>query len=361
MNRAFSIYLDLVRFVAAVLVYLWHSNQKAIVDGPVFAGGYGPSAVIVFFVLSGFVIAYVVETKERDWRRYLAGRGARIYSVVVPVVVLTLLMDTVGRQLDAAIYASYPFDQFAIRVVASLFMLNEIGPVSITFFSNVPYWSIAYEWWYYVLFGLAMFVPGRWRWPSVIGAALLVGPKIVLLLPIWLSGVVLYRWQYMACRSAGFYAALLVVSTLGIFAFHYASFAWFVDQWLPELVGHRIFRELAFSKHFLSDYVLCVLVWMNFAAMRFLAPYIAPVLYRFEKPIRAAASLTFTLYLLHQPAMLFWAAVLHGHSPGWTKWWLVTALMSLTVVVVGHLTEQRRDQLKLLLQRIVMHPAQRLA
>ena len=91
MNRAFSIYLDLVRFVAAVLVYLWHSNQKAIVDGPVFAGGYGPSAVIVFFVLSGFVIAYVVETKERDWRRYLAGRGARIYSVVVPVVVLTLL------------------------------------------------------------------------------------------------------------------------------------------------------------------------------------------------------------------------------------------------------------------------------
>ena len=359
MNRAFSVYLDLVRFVAAVLVYLWHSNH--IVNEPVLAGGYGPSAVIAFFVLSGFVIAYVVETKERDWRRYLAGRGARVYSVVVPVVVLTLLLDALGRQLDPAVYRLYPFDQFPARIVASVFMLNEIGPVSITFLSNVPYWSIAYEWWYYILFGLALFVPGRWRWPSVIGVGLLVGPKSLLLLPIWLSGVLLYRWQYMARRSAGFYAALLMVSTVGIVAFHYASYSAFVGQWFRELVGPNVFREMAFSKHFLSDYVLCALVWMNFAAMRHFAPRLGPVIHNFEKPVRAAAGLTFTLYLLHQPAMLFWTAVLHTHEQGWPKWWLVTGLTAVTVAVVGHLTEQRRDHLKRLLQRLLDWRPPRLA
>jgi len=351
MNRSFSIYLDLVRFVAAALVYLWHSNH--ISPGPVLAGGYGQSAVIAFFVLSGFVIAYVVETKERDWRRYLAGRGARVYSVVVPIIVLTLLMDALGRQLDPETYRLYPFDQLLARIVASLFMLNEIGPISVTFLSNIPFWSIAYEWWYYILFGLATFTPGRWRWPTVIGAGLLIGPKVLLLLPIWLSGVVLYRWKYMAQRSAGFYAALLVLSTLGIVAFHQASYPSFPGQWLRDVVGSYWFRELAFSKNFLSDYVLCALVWMNFAGMRFFAPLLAPVLHPLEKPIRAAASCTFTLYLLHQPAMLFWNAVLHTQEPGWPKWWLVTTLMAVTVAVVGHLTEQRRDHLRAMLQRLL--------
>ena len=32
MNKGFSVYLDLVRFVAACLVYIYHSNQRLLVE-----------------------------------------------------------------------------------------------------------------------------------------------------------------------------------------------------------------------------------------------------------------------------------------------------------------------------------------
>jgi peptidoglycan/LPS O-acetylase OafA/YrhL len=67
MNRPFSIYLDLVRFTAARLVYLWHSNMRPLVNDALPASQYGHSSVIVFFVLSGFVIAYVTDKKGKTW------------------------------------------------------------------------------------------------------------------------------------------------------------------------------------------------------------------------------------------------------------------------------------------------------
>ena len=78
MNRPFSIYLDVVRFTAAVLVYLWHSNQRFLVESALPASNYGHSSVIVFFVLSGFVIAYVTDTKESSLSVYSASRIARV-------------------------------------------------------------------------------------------------------------------------------------------------------------------------------------------------------------------------------------------------------------------------------------------
>ena len=99
--------------------------------------------MIVFFVLSGYVIAYVTATKERDWVSYSASRLSRVYSVAVPAIVLTLLLDALGRQLYPEAYA-YPFDRFALRIIGSLLMANETWFVSIISFSNVPYWSICY-------------------------------------------------------------------------------------------------------------------------------------------------------------------------------------------------------------------------
>ena len=80
MNRSFSVYLDLVRFSAACLVYLWHSNMRLLVHDILPASSYGHSAVIVFFVLSGFVIAYVTDTKENNWVDYSASRLSRVSS-----------------------------------------------------------------------------------------------------------------------------------------------------------------------------------------------------------------------------------------------------------------------------------------
>ena len=84
LSKPFSIYLDLVRFTAACLVYLWHSNMRLLVTDVLPASNSGHSSVIVFFVLSGFVIAFVTDTKEGHWIDYTSSRLSRVFSVVIP-------------------------------------------------------------------------------------------------------------------------------------------------------------------------------------------------------------------------------------------------------------------------------------
>lgn len=345
MNRSFSIYLDLVRFTAAFLVYLYHSNQRLLVKEILPASGYGHSSVIVFFVLSGFVIAFVTDTKERDWKTYAASRLSRVLSVAVPAVVLTLILDSIGRQLMPALY-SYPFDSFVVRTVSSLLMLNEIWLTSITSFSNVPYWSICYESWYYLLFGLMTFMKSRLKWVCLVLLALLLGPKIVLLAPVWLAGVGLYRWKALEKISVSAAAVLLLASIVGIIAFHWAGVEPVISRYFKGLIGESLHKELTFSKFFVSDYLLTLLVFSNFVAMRRLAPMASEFWIAIEKPVRWVAGFTFTLYLLHQPLFLFWGAVVAGDPSGNGYWLITTGLVLVSVVVVGHFTESRRHNLK---------------
>ncbi len=346
MNRPFSIYLDLVRFSAAVLVYLYHSNQRFLSTELLPASSFGHSSVIVFFVLSGFIISYITETKENDWRVFMASRFSRVFSVVAPAVVLTLCADALGRQLYPAIYAGYPYDQFALRLLASSLMLNETWLISVTFFSNVPFWSISYEWWYYVAFASLLFLHGRTAWLMFIGVFVLLGPKLLLLAPIWWLGVLLHRWRSLERLPAPAAWLGLVLSVVGIVAFHRLDAEGSAKALLAELIGAELHRSLTFSKFFLSDYLLGGLVFLNFACMRVLAAHAAPLMKAIEAPVRFLAQYTFTLYLLHQPLFLLWGAVLRGDPGGPAYWLSVTALTFVSVGIVGHFTENKRGLLR---------------
>lgn len=350
MSKSFSIYLDLVRFTAACLVYLYHSNQRWLIESILPASNFGHSSVIIFFVLSGFVIAYITETRENQFATYAASRLSRVYSVALPAVLLTIALDAVGRQLYPAAYG-YPFDHFLLRGGVSLLMANEVWFVSVTSFSNVPYWSICYELWYYVAFGLVMFLPRRTGWMAVALLALVLGPKVVLLAPIWMLGVLLYRWKRLQALSRLAAWLLLAGSFIGIVAFHQMGVTEHTAGLLKKLVGEKWHTQFTFSKFFLSDYLLGILVFLNFAAMRTLCNQAIPVLLTLERPIRFLAGFTLSLYLLHQPLFLFWGSVLRGNPASSAFWWTTTALVALSVWGVGVVTEGKRHLLKKWLER----------
>ena len=350
MNRAFSTYLDLVRFSAACLVYLWHSNMRLLTTELLPASGYGHSSVIVFFVLSGLVIAYATDTKESNWVSYTASRLSRVYSVVLPTLLLTPLLDSAGRLLYPALY-DYPYDQFSVRLLGSALMLNEAWFVSITYFSNVPYWSIAYEFWYYAAFGLLTFLPIKYRWWAFGGLLMLVGPKWLLLLPVWWAGVILYRWEWLKQRSQAFSWCLLLMSTFGIWLTQALSLYGLWANGVEQVVGKEVFKQFTFSRNVPGDYLLALLVFCNFAAMRAVASSFAPLLHLIERPVKFLASYTFTLYLLHQPLFLFWTAVVRGKPDGRWFWAVVTLLTALSVWAIGSLTEHRRLPLRRWLER----------
>ena len=98
MNRPTSLYLDLMRPIAALVVMLSHVSQTTLTDGQMEVFAYtGTEAVDVFFVLSGFVIAHVCATREGGWRDYAISRATRIYSVAMPALLLTAAVDAIGR------------------------------------------------------------------------------------------------------------------------------------------------------------------------------------------------------------------------------------------------------------------------
>jgi peptidoglycan/LPS O-acetylase OafA/YrhL len=342
--KPFSIYLDLVRFSAACLVYLYHSNQRWLIEPILPASNYGHSSVVVFFVLSGYVIAYVTATKERDWATYAASRLSRVFSVAIPAIVLTLALDAAGRQLVPAAYG-YPFDWFGLRIGSGLLMANEAWFVSITLFSNVPYWSVCYESWYYVGFALLVFLPRRRALPLLLLLALLLGPKIVLLAPIWALGVLLFRWRRLADISEVTGWILTLSTVPAIVLFHHFDIEEIGAGALRSLIGEHGFVQMTFSRFFISDYLLGPLVMLHFAGMRRVAPRLAPLFLAIEKPVKRLAACTFTLYLLHQPLFLFWGAVLNGDAKGYANWFATTLLVAVSVVVGAAVTESRRQGL----------------
>jgi peptidoglycan/LPS O-acetylase OafA/YrhL len=128
-----SLYLDVVRFSAAMVVFLGHAAGRWQL------GAYLHTAVIVFFVLSGFVIGFVASTKERTLDDYWAARIARRSSIVVPALLLTLVCDVIGLSLNRGFYVNgpwgYPSGSQVANYLPSLFLLQnvwelDLNPVS---------------------------------------------------------------------------------------------------------------------------------------------------------------------------------------------------------------------------------------
>ena len=94
MRREISVYLDAARFGAAVLVFIGHVNG---VSNNAFGkiGHLAPDAVAIFFVLSGFVIAFVTSRREQSWQSYAEARAVRIYSVAILAIFVTIDADFV--------------------------------------------------------------------------------------------------------------------------------------------------------------------------------------------------------------------------------------------------------------------------
>ena len=101
MNRGLSLYLDILRFAAALTVLVTHLAYPELSGGMLaYWRLLGNDAVMIFFVLSGFVIAYTTEVKENTPGAYIRSRLARLWSVAVPALLLTIALDHWGSRLD---------------------------------------------------------------------------------------------------------------------------------------------------------------------------------------------------------------------------------------------------------------------
>jgi peptidoglycan/LPS O-acetylase OafA/YrhL len=304
---------------------------------------------MVFFVLSGFVISYVAKCKEFSLGDFISSRLARIYSVVVPALLLTITLDAAGSHINPQLYDGWWFEssQPVWRFLASLFLMNELWFVSIRPFSNGPFWSLGYEFWYYMLFGLCHYLKGKIRLISTLAIVLLIGPKVLLLYPVWWLGVRVFHFVCSGKLSKPTGVFVIVLSMIGFLLFRGLEGQKFTFDITTLVLGETfVTNQLAWSKFFLSSYIIAIFVAMNFIGAAACAPYYEKFLIRFEKPIRYCAGFSFSLYLMHYPCLMFLSAIYPSRGDLLLRSFVIVSASLFICWAFGSLVENKKIILK---------------
>jgi peptidoglycan/LPS O-acetylase OafA/YrhL len=114
-NYRWSTHLDLLRGLAALLVFLGHmrvllfieyseiSNPSFLIKRLNSLTVLGHQSVMIFFVLSGFFISASVirriQQKQWSWVNYLVDRLTRLYVVLIPALLLSSFWDFLGIKI----------------------------------------------------------------------------------------------------------------------------------------------------------------------------------------------------------------------------------------------------------------------
>lgn len=344
LDTGLSLYLDMLRFLAAFAVVMSHVWRLLFPDFPLPWPGH--AAVIVFFVISGYVIAFATDRPGQTAGRYAVHRAVRILSVTIPALLLSVcIAPVVGRwQVPLAGPIPFPPETFWHAIWTNLFFLGEsswFGRVLPPF--NPPYWSLSYEVWYYVMFGTWAFCAPRWRWLAALAVALFAGLKIALLLPVWLLGVAVYRARIKLDQDTAL--RLFILTALMAFAFYWFDFS--VKIRAAVVLAAPVFmQDLHGSDQFIGDYLLGAIVAANFVAAASMGSYLRGLV-RWQTPIRYLASFTLSSYLLHMPlTVLIWSGF-GVHSVA-----AYALLLVAGIFVVGSLTERRHRTIRQALERI---------
>jgi len=150
--------LTSLRFFAAALIVVHHSRGSFGLPEQLGEPFVFDQGVAFFFVLSGFILAYVYPSLETfGRRRFILARIARVWPAHVATLILFLLLQPAA--------ARNVWDGHSLRIlVANLFMVHAWIPQGEYYFSfNSPSWSISTEFAFYLCFiGLIPNWRGTW-------------------------------------------------------------------------------------------------------------------------------------------------------------------------------------------------------
>jgi peptidoglycan/LPS O-acetylase OafA/YrhL len=350
MKKEMSLYLDLIRFAAALTVFAEHFRERTRrglhefwTDHPFLythLDPYSQTAVIVFFVLSGFVIAHVLATRERTAVEFCASRFARLYSVILP----TLILVAVTNYLETLRYPQ-AFDAYGDRIAVffdylrSWLFLSNFWLWRDTEVANAPFWSLSLEVAYYVGIAIVVFAAGRKRILGLIALCLISGPTMILLAPTWLLGY----WAYGVTQRRQPVAAV--------------SFAmWLLSAsllLLCPLIELHMRQPLAFlrmpDKHLgglLSAYAAAACFTANIIAFDGFCGGVEALFKPFARFVRWLGSMTFALYMFHMPILSFLTVYPVGERGSVIQVMAMIGGTFLIVATIGRFCERSKGSYK---------------
>lgn len=361
-----TILISLLRGLAAIEVTAAHlradlyPGMRTISDpslwfkGFAFITGFAHHAVLVFFVISGWLVGGSLLDKfhrQDAISGYAIDRVTRLWTVLIPTFLLTLLFGLSTNTITAqGLDYSAANEYSALAFAANLFGLQTI--VAPPFGGNFPLWSLANETWYYVLFPLIVVVMWSRRTALRVACAVALAALCVVLpgalvgyFAVWLLGVLFSRIT-IDCGGGWRVAALVLVAAMWSFyrltgnmdAFDFASL-------MPDLVCSLAFLLLLSSLRFKPS-----------EASRLSAPL--------ARTGTFFADFSFSLYVLHVPMIALlkhWILAPMGlsqlspHEPLHFALYLALLAMLIGGAYLSYLLfESRTYRIRALLKRLLL-------
>jgi peptidoglycan/LPS O-acetylase OafA/YrhL/O-antigen/teichoic acid export membrane protein len=373
------VWLDIARALAATIVLGGHLRAFILTDfvssghlnvfwkAFYFITSMQHQAVIVFFVLSGFLIGMTVSEQARagrwSWNAYAIKRTSRLWLVLLPALALTALWDQLGIHLTGsplysggleAVNHSTPVGPlnfslltgFANALFLQTLSIGPFGTIAPPFGTITPLWSLAIEFWYYVVFPLIFFALARTGRHSISVRLVLLGLAVllcvgalssqVLLGVVWLLGYLAYEAHRYLSDNAAKLRLPLAVASFVIFAV----------------------TVIVTKARNLEGFRLDFLVGISFALLIvFVAGFnLTPAATRVA---RFFAGFSYTLYLVHFPILAFVTSVaLHNErfTPG-PKSLLIFGILFVSVIAYAYVVSLAFEAQTPLVQRLLLRSA----
>ncbi|WP_460911807.1 acyltransferase family protein [Spirosoma areae] len=329
-----SIILDSLRILSALIVVVHHANMQWLTnyyDIAELSNNLSHAAVVVFFVLSGYLIAYTTTSNNRGFIQYTVARLSRLYSTVAPALLLTAIIEIVVNIIDPALAMDYTRGSSWPRYALSIVFCNEIALFSAAPPINGPLWSLSFEFWYYTIFGLWFYRSSNWKSLLLpIGACLIAGPKILLLMPIWLCGFMAYQLP----------RPKITTKISWLFVFLFLFIAAIGTTYLPAFPFPLGQRPFYLANRFITDWAIGIFVA--------LALWYLPYQERSSKSkgiklLRTVADLSFPLYVLHYPLLVLWRAVFGWRPNDVVQMCQAIVSVILLATLIGLFLESQRN------------------
>lgn len=294
--------LESLRGFAAFYVLLTHINIFANTKLEWLAR-FGQEAVMLFFVLSGFVIHFstFAKTSHISFGKYFARRFRRIY----PIFLISLLISYVQQAIETRHFSNSSWwELFGNIIMLQDNAFLKPGVWFDTFCKNLPLWSLSYEWWFYMAYFVIMIV-FRKHVPNqrfVVFTVSIVGILIYISVPnqicliagyfyLWWAGVELCN-EYVATGNVTWKRQLVNFSLLAM-----VGIFWSIPVWISIRNGESLLpgvSPILQLRHCLATLALLAfgMLWRQFGLRGF-----STIFGLFER----LAPISFSVYLLHLP------------------------------------------------------------
>lgn len=300
-HSAHSFLISLLRGLAALQVAAAHlrgemfPGLRELADPPVyyqmlaFATAFSHQAVVVFFVISGWLVGGSLLNKLGQpgaVKAYAIDRATRLWTVLIPAMCLMLAVGTVTGEVAPAQADFSAANEYS----AASFAGNLLGLQTLlvpTFAENYVLWSLANETWYYLQFPLLLIVlMGKTTVRQLGAATLLVAISaalpfsITLYFALWLLGALFSRVR-IECTT-GWRVAMLAATVAAALYFR-------LTEQNDDLKPEFFLQHLMYSLPLLA-FLASMQQPMRAGWMRKLAP-----------SAHLLSEFSFTLYVIHVP------------------------------------------------------------